>query len=292
MPKRTTQRFVRFLKYVKKWFEEDRRRIKNLQTELENARKDRDAAVGHNHAIEALLEGAKSKIFGLERENEFLKQERERTLRLEHELHLMREEAHRDHLTKLYNRRGKEVQFDRVRSILARMFGNKRGQALREHEGLAPLPKQNESNLVRIRIGKAHAEMAVIRIDLDNFKVVNDTHGHAAGDGVLMAFAENLRKTFIRDQDILCRDGGDEFVVILPNTLPGQAGPLCERLQAYMRSDDRFTFSDGLQVTASVGIAEVLYEHEDSLREALHKADQALYASKQNGKDQVSVSAA
>lgn len=118
--------------------------------------------------------------------------------------------------------------------------------------------------------------------DIDHFKRVNDSHGHEAGDKVLAAFGDLLRRQ-TRPTDIVTRFGGEEFVVMMPHTALEQALVVAER----MRTELAGTLIAPLTapVTASFGVAELLAnEKGDAL---LHRADQALYKAKQSGRDRV-----
>lgn len=134
-------------------------------------------------------------------------------------------------------------------------------------------------------------DMAVMMLDLDYFKSVNDTHGHDAGDAVLKEFAERLQRN-IRGVDLACRFGGEEFVVIMPDTDMRQAHNVAERVR---ESICELPFSIGkdapLKVTVSVGVA--LNDGPDEMPDTLLKrADIALYLAKTGGRNQVVVDAA
>lgn len=124
--------------------------------------------------------------------------------------------------------------------------------------------------------------LSLMYIDLDNFKSVNDSHGHKGGDRVLRATAEGLRE-FLRRSDLAVRIGGDEFAVILPAT--GRDGG--RRLGEEVRSCLRLLYiKEGVAVTASVGVA-TFYTAPESFEEVLHFSDQLMYQIKRNGKDGV-----
>lgn len=124
--------------------------------------------------------------------------------------------------------------------------------------------------------------------DLDHFKRINDTHGHAAGDEVLRRFAALARAT-VRDQDLVARLGGEEFAVVLPDATLSQATLVCDRLRraiatAGMRVDDQV-----ISLTVSGGVAPYLGHQAPD--EALRAADQALYRAKHAGRDQLALAA-
>lgn len=118
-------------------------------------------------------------------------------------------------------------------------------------------------------------------IDLDHFKLINDSHGHAAGDEVLLAFAEHLR-TSLRAGDIAARHGGEEFVVILPGTTTATAEQVLERVR------DTWATLAPFDITFSTGLArvdEVSSGVPSAGQAALRWADAALYQAKANGRD-------
>ncbi|GLC87226.1 GGDEF domain-containing response regulator [Lysinibacillus piscis] len=133
-----------------------------------------------------------------------------------------------------------------------------------------------------------HAELFSIAIvDLDYFKKVNDTYGHLIGDEVLKGFA-NLVMTLKREQDIFCRYGGEEFVILMPKTNSEGAYILVERLRKAMEVKFFTANNTSFQVTFSAGVAETMAKnlHPQKL---LEQADQALYKAKQSGRNQTIV---
>jgi two-component system cell cycle response regulator len=133
--------------------------------------------------------------------------------------------------------------------------------------------------------------LSVLIADIDYFKAVNDTHGHDAGDGVLREFATRFRRN-TRGIDLACRFGGEEFVIIMPDTDLKRAYQVGERLRSCIDSDPFvINSSTMLRITASVGIATL--EHRDDTPESLLKrADRALYAAKRDGRNRVAADAA
>ncbi len=133
--------------------------------------------------------------------------------------------------------------------------------------------------------------LALIILDIDHFKGVNDTYGHGVGDIVLRGFAERIRKV-IRTSDLICRLGGEEFVVVMPDTTLDIAEKVAERLRCEIEKN-RFAISDdgrAIDITASIGLAERGREADpDSL---FRRADRALYRSKSGGRNRVSADAA
>jgi diguanylate cyclase (GGDEF)-like protein len=127
--------------------------------------------------------------------------------------------------------------------------------------------------------------LALAMIDVDNFKEVNDQHGHVAGDTVLQGLATHLQG-MLRSSDTLCRYGGEEFALILPQISPENSGALLERLRNMIQG---MWFADGeggkVAVTISIGVAN-LY---DGLTagELVARADDSLYQSKHAGRNRV-----
>lgn len=134
--------------------------------------------------------------------------------------------------------------------------------------------------------GRRKNMLAVLMLDVDHFKEFNDTHGHAAGDTVLQAVAEVCSNT-VRAEDIVCRYGGEEFTIILPDIDPEtaylRANSIRTAVAALQVSDGKVSYGD---VTMSIGMA--LYPESGTSSEVLlRRADQALYRAKQQGRDQV-----
>jgi diguanylate cyclase (GGDEF)-like protein len=126
--------------------------------------------------------------------------------------------------------------------------------------------------------------LSVIMADIDWFKHVNDKHGHAMGDAVLEAFANQIRGG-LRDSDFVARYGGEEFVLLLPNAGVEAAVALAERMREETK---RIRFgSCNLHLTASFGVT--LARAGEGMAEVLSRADEAMYLSKEAGRDRVSV---
>ncbi|WFS62687.1 sensor domain-containing diguanylate cyclase [Pseudodesulfovibrio thermohalotolerans] len=140
------------------------------------------------------------------------------------------------------------------------------------------------------RRSRYHHDLSLLMVDLDHFKVVNDTYGHKAGDMVLRKVGEILSTEF-RTTDLAARYGGEEFVVLLPHTSEECAWKLAERVRAAIENCSfRFEGRD-FAITASIGVASVegvsLSSTDDDL---VLKADKALYQAKNNGRNMVVVS--
>ena len=129
--------------------------------------------------------------------------------------------------------------------------------------------------------------VSVMIADIDHFKQVNDTWGHDAGDRVLKEFSDRL-KMHVRPLDIVCRHGGEEFVVVMPETDGDIACTVAERIRGAIASE---TFEvegvpTSLQITVSVGVA-ALDGSRDSADDFLKRADEALYQAKSDGRNRV-----
>ncbi len=132
--------------------------------------------------------------------------------------------------------------------------------------------------------------LALVMLDIDHFKQINDRWGHAAGDQVLTTFARTARQT-LRDGDLFGRIGGDEFVILLPETGRAHAMEVVERLRTNVQHSAA-VLEDGtsLAVTLSIGVADAPEAGRVSLEQLLQAADKALYNSKQAGRNQTSFS--
>ncbi|MEM8865218.1 MAG: diguanylate cyclase, partial [Planctomycetota bacterium] len=123
---------------------------------------------------------------------------------------------------------------------------------------------------------------SLIILDVDHFKQFNDTHGHQAGDEVLRQVAQKLEQT-VREMDIACRYGGEEFALILPATIARDATGLAERIRKGIESLQITFEGKKLSVTASLGLAQV--NSEDDGNRLLKRADEALYSAKDAGRN-------
>jgi two-component system cell cycle response regulator len=147
---------------------------------------------------------------------------------------------------------------------------------------------------MHVMLGKAHSQdrrLALMILDVDHFKAVNDTHGHDAGDLVLKEFSARLKRN-IRGVDLACRFGGEEFVVLMPDTDQNQAEAVAERVRQAV-AERAFEVPGGrsLWITVSAGVA--LRESDSDTAETLIKrADVALYRAKREGRNRVVFDAA
>jgi len=133
--------------------------------------------------------------------------------------------------------------------------------------------------------------LSILVADIDYFKKVNDTYGHDAGDNVLREFATRLRRN-TRGIDLACRLGGEEFVIIMPDTALPRALQVAERLRSCIASEPfQVNAEIALRVTASVGVS-TLERQEDTPETLFKRADTALYSAKRNGRNRVVTEAA
>ncbi|MBV6449568.1 MAG: hypothetical protein MHPDNHAH_00279 [Anaerolineales bacterium] len=138
-----------------------------------------------------------------------------------------------------------------------------------------------------IRASRYETPLSISIVDIDHFKKVNDTYGHVVGDDVLRTIAARLREQ-IRHPDTIGRYGGEEFLIVLPNSdlkaASEQAARLCQRIRALqVTSNDHI-----LSITISIGIAQYRNSREN-WEQFLHRADKVLYQAKDNGRDQWAV---
>ena len=125
--------------------------------------------------------------------------------------------------------------------------------------------------------------MSVVVLDLDGFKSINDEFGHAVGDETLRDIAQILMK-HSRGINVVSRYGGDEFAVLLVETAKSGARLYADRIRQVVAT---FPFSHGKQVTASFGVASLPDDEATTSEELFRAADEALYAAKRAGKNQV-----
>jgi diguanylate cyclase (GGDEF)-like protein len=130
------------------------------------------------------------------------------------------------------------------------------------------------------RRGKA---VCLLMLDVDHFKVVNDRYGHAAGDRVLKFVANTLRD-MVRDEDIICRFGGEEFLLLFPETSLAQAEIVAERIRSYIETTVADVESN-CQITVSIGCTQI--SEEEDLARAIGRGDNALYDAKNKGRNRV-----
>lgn len=129
-------------------------------------------------------------------------------------------------------------------------------------------------------------KLSMLLLDIDHFKDYNDTHGHLEGDRILVRIGRII-KTCLRKMDTAYRYGGEEFTIILPGTPGEEAKTVAERLRTAVAAED-FTGGDhpGSRITISIGVTQ--YCHDEPVSSFVQRADQAMYQSKQSGRNKVS----
>jgi diguanylate cyclase (GGDEF)-like protein len=153
---------------------------------------------------------------------------------------------------------------------------------------------ESEAETELSRAVRTHNPVAMVLVDIDHFKVVNDTYGHLVGDRVLKAIAEALTSQS-RDYDRTGRFGGEEFVLLLAQTAENDACKIAERLRSYVASlaiptDDR-PDAPTLNVTISIGVTSMARGESFELSDLLAAADSAMYAAKEAGRNRVAFAA-
>ena len=169
---------------------------------------------------------------------------------LEIELLEMGEKVHEDHLTGILNRRGLDNAFERETS----------------------------------RAMRHQVPLCFALLDIDNFKQLNDTHGHKVGDDALVYVVESVKDT-TRPEDIVSRYGGEEFVILLPNTKLGEAVHILSRIRRNLTKKFFLHENKRLLITFSAGVAE--FQLGESQESIFKRADEALYRAKNGGKNQI-----
>ncbi|MBU3022464.1 GGDEF domain-containing protein [Aestuariibacter sp. A3R04] len=159
------------------------------------------------------------------------------------------------------------------------------------HDTLTKLPNRRGMRQLMEQEIKRHQRnklpLSVVLTDIDNFKKVNDTYGHGNGDIILKRTADILRQN-IRRQDLVCRWGGEEFLIVLPETNETNAATLAEKIRKTLADSEIWLDERKIGITASFGICEI---NEDvSVDRALTLADKALYQAKHQGRNRVVLS--
>lgn len=180
-----------------------------------------------------------------------------------------------------------QVQKRELRQALERL------RLLATHDELTGLPNRHHVQewvrTVASARATAQAPCCVALIDLDHFKRINDQLGHATGDLVLRVFAREASRV-LRGRDMLARWGGEEFLLVMPDTLPAEAEQALARLRAHLAQPEVWTDSPDARATFSAGLA--VHGPTQAFDEVLRQADDALYAAKHAGRDRVMVAAA
>jgi two-component system chemotaxis family response regulator WspR len=138
---------------------------------------------------------------------------------------------------------------------------------------------------------REQTQLSLLMIDVDYFKAYNDAFGHLEGDEALRQVAKAIRANSSRPSDLPARYGGEEFALVLPNTSPGGARLLAEKLRQTIAGMNipHIAPSQGSSLTVSIGLATVVPQVGSHSRQLIQTADQGLYAAKHNGRNQVAV---
>ncbi len=132
-----------------------------------------------------------------------------------------------------------------------------------------------------------HHPMALIMFDLDHFKQLNDSFGHIVGDRVLRSLCEVCREE-LRENDLLARFGGEEFMIVLPSTTADRAAQTAERLRTRVATEVPLRLGENIKVRVSLGVSELLDE-DTSLESIIQRVDEAVYRAKDAGRNRVVV---
>ncbi len=178
----------------------------------------------------------------------------ERTKELEQAKEKLTDIANKDPLTNLYNRR----YFNEISDMLINLSNRER---------------------------KA---FSVLMIDIDRFKVINDTYGHIIGDHVLKELSNILLK-LTRQSDVVVRYGGEEFVVLLPNTKIDGATLIAKKIHSTIENLEIHIDNNILKFTVSIGVTQCDWSGENSIDSLMHRADESLYEAKRSGRNRVVV---
>jgi len=139
------------------------------------------------------------------------------------------------------------------------------------------------------RAKRIKSPLTIVLFDVDHFKKINDTHGHMIGDQVLTNLAK-LCLSNMRNMDIIARYGGEEFIILMPDTDSGSAYPTIERLRNYIEKTQMTTHEgQGINITISAGIVTWAGLDDLGVQTLIHNADQALYTSKQTGRNKTTI---
>ena len=179
-------------------------------------------------------------------------------------------------------------EYTRQRSIQRIQNLNNKFEHLAMHDVLTELPNrrfiQDELNRELARAKRNNSVFSLVLCDIDKFKQVNDDYGHDCGDQVLRYIADMLNGS-VRKQDLVARWGGEEFLILLPDTPAQSAEHLAELVRYKLANHHYETENLTLRITASFGISEL--NCHKTINQALSEADEALYAAKRQGRNRV-----
>lgn len=170
----------------------------------------------------------------------------------------------------LHNKIQEMASYDALTNILNRRFG-----LIRLHEEFSTAQRHG-------------SDLSVIMLDIDKFKPINDTYGHEAGDLVLKQVASTIALN-LRNEEVICRYGGEEFLIILPMTNLNKAGLAAERVRSLVQKLTSYYKDKAILVTASLGVASLASLTAQNESNLINAADTALYHAKNMGRNQVSL---
>jgi diguanylate cyclase (GGDEF)-like protein len=139
------------------------------------------------------------------------------------------------------------------------------------------------------RARREQENLSLLLVDIDHFKELNDRHGHLAGDEGLKLVTKHLQQTFQRGNDFVCRYGGEEFVILLPNTSADQAAIHADKAREIIATTPLVYEGKSISMTISTGVGGVIPQDEHQPLDLLHATDQALYWVKRHGRNGVKI---
>jgi diguanylate cyclase (GGDEF)-like protein len=216
-------------------------------------KKDKEFISMSSYFITLSIINSQNVIKALKQSNKILEEKvKERTKKLEIAHEKLIELANKDPMTKLFNRRYLQDITSHLLNISKRL----------------------------------NTPICIMLIDIDDFKCINDTYGHAVGDNVIISLSK-IFKNNTRESDISIRFGGEEFVILLPNTTKDSAISLANKIRIKTKEQVLKIYNEKISFTISIGVS-IVNSNDKSFDTTLNKADKALYVSKENGKNQVS----
>jgi diguanylate cyclase (GGDEF)-like protein len=172
---------------------------------------------------------------------------------------------------------------------------NRKLSQLSMTDGLTAIPNRRYLDDVLAReleqATTAGKSLSVALVDVDHFKMFNDTHGHLAGDLCLQSVARELQAQALRNDDLVARYGGEEFCVVMPGAGPDGAIAVAERMRAAIQALAVDTGYGAVGITVSIGVCSLVPNHPDDLASLLKTADEALYRAKRAGRNRVVLNA-